>query len=408
MSEKLSRDERQDLCIANWKKYNGKATILAATGFGKTRIAIKTIQRIIKLKPKCSIIVIVPTDYLKIQWITVLAEFNVQCNIKVIIVHTAIKLDLACDLLIVDEVHMMVAATFKSIFTKVRYSFIMCLTGTIDRLDGKESILKHYAPICDEISLADAIANDWIADYNQYKILIDVDLTDYKKYHRDFLHYFSYFNFDFGLAMRMLDYQQRIFYAKQNNLDVKVVTVMALGFNRSMQARKNFIYEHPRKIEITNQIVEARLTSKIITFTKTKKHAEQLKYGKVFHGSLTKKKKAEIINEYILMKSGVLNTCKALDVGTDVPGVDTIVLISTDSASITKKQKVGRAIRKEGEKVATVYHLVIRGTVEEEWYRKASTKMKSLSIDESELASLLQGKKPKELKDNKTQLLFRF
>lgn len=30
----MTRDERQDLCIEKWKEASGRATIVAATGFG--------------------------------------------------------------------------------------------------------------------------------------------------------------------------------------------------------------------------------------------------------------------------------------------------------------------------------------------------------------------------------------
>ena len=35
----------------------------------------------------------------------------------------------------------------------------MCLTGTMERLDGKEVIIKQYAPICDTITMDEAIEN---------------------------------------------------------------------------------------------------------------------------------------------------------------------------------------------------------------------------------------------------------
>ena len=35
----------------------------------------------------------------------------------------------------------------------------MCLTGTMERLDGKEVIIKQYTPICDTITMDEAINN---------------------------------------------------------------------------------------------------------------------------------------------------------------------------------------------------------------------------------------------------------
>lgn len=40
--EPVSRDERQDECIQNWIKSKGKATCVAATGFGFYIIFLKT------------------------------------------------------------------------------------------------------------------------------------------------------------------------------------------------------------------------------------------------------------------------------------------------------------------------------------------------------------------------------
>lgn len=35
----------------------------------------------------------------------------------------------------------------------------MCLTGTMERLDGKEIFIKKYAPVCDEITMKEALEN---------------------------------------------------------------------------------------------------------------------------------------------------------------------------------------------------------------------------------------------------------
>lgn len=44
---------------------------------------------------------------------------------------------------------------------------------------------------------------------------------------------------------------------------------------KTLQARKSFIANHPKKIEITNKILENRLNSKAITFSPTIKIAEK-------------------------------------------------------------------------------------------------------------------------------------
>lgn len=45
------------------------------------------------------------------------------------------------------------------IYEKVSYKLILCLTATLERLDGKEEIIKKYAPVCDKITMDEAEQN---------------------------------------------------------------------------------------------------------------------------------------------------------------------------------------------------------------------------------------------------------
>jgi len=47
----------------------------------------------------------------------------------------------------------MASPTFSLIFQMVEYTLLLCLTATLERLDGKETIIKKYAPVCDEITM---------------------------------------------------------------------------------------------------------------------------------------------------------------------------------------------------------------------------------------------------------------
>lgn len=48
---------------------------------------------------------------------------------------------------------------FKAIFDKVSYKMAICLTATLERLDGKEVILKEKCPVVDTITLTEAANN---------------------------------------------------------------------------------------------------------------------------------------------------------------------------------------------------------------------------------------------------------
>jgi superfamily II DNA or RNA helicase len=405
----MTRDERQDLCIDRWKQFNGKATILACTAFGKTRIALKTISRLLIKKPDYKILVVVPTTYLLSQWVLQVNNWGFNDSVTVLVINTVIKSDHIYDMMICDEVHLAVADMMIQAFERVKYKLLMCLTGTIDRLDGKQERLFKYAPICDTVTLEEAIENKWVADYQQYKVFLDVDLTTYNAENTKFLHYFSYFGFDFEAAMACAtDWEFRALWSREHGMENKDVLVQGMGFLRAMKARKSFIYDHPKKIEIANLIINARQDKKIITFTKHVEHAKLICCGDIYHGKVTKKKKEKMMADFNLATSGVLNSCKALDVGADIHGVHTAIILSGDSSSITKSQKVGRALRRNQDVIAELWQLIIRGTVEEEWYRKSSGKLKVKTINEEQLKHFLETGIISDKIHKEKQFLFRF
>ena len=65
---KTDRTTRQKYCIKSWLHAKMHSTIEGATGFGKTRIALMSIQLLKKKFPNIRCIVVVPTETLKNQW----------------------------------------------------------------------------------------------------------------------------------------------------------------------------------------------------------------------------------------------------------------------------------------------------------------------------------------------------
>ena len=155
----MTRDERQDLAIKKWAKNNCKGTWEFCTGFGKTYTAIKAIQLFLEKNPGRTILIVVPTEYLKQQWIQELSKHGLfLMNIEVMIINTLVKQKhLSKDLLVIDEIHRVGAETFSQVFEIVKYKIIIGLTATLERLDGKHSIIKKYCPVVDEVSVQEAI-----------------------------------------------------------------------------------------------------------------------------------------------------------------------------------------------------------------------------------------------------------
>ena len=281
-----------------------------------------------------------------------------------------------------------------NVFKNCLPSFILGLTATYERLDKREKIiLDKYAPICDSISLEECEQNGWIAPYTEYKVLIDVDLKEYNKANEEFMRYFNFFGFDFNLAMNVatnLFKQQQL--AKAMNVPLKDVKSCAYGFMKSLRARKLFVANHPKKLELAKKIISSRPNSKIITFNSSIKQCEAYKMGYVLHSGNTKKKNQMTVEEFSLCKDGVLHTSKMADEGIDIKGLNVAIITGFNSSRISKTQRIGRVVRFEPGKKAEIFTLVLKGTVEDKWYNKSMEGLSYIEINEQELDSILNNK----------------
>lgn len=387
----MTRTERQYVSYSKWVKAGGKATIVGCTGYGKTKVAINTIEKLKEINDHIFALIIVPTEVLQEQWTNQLIERNLIDNCQVEIINSAIKKEWECDFLIIDEVHIAASETFQRIFKCVNYKLIMCLTATLERLDGKEYIIKRFAPVCDTITIKDAEENKWVSPHKEYLVLLDVDLDDYINWTKEFNSCFAQFGFDFKLAM---DCATQVTtaqaYAKTLGVNYKTVMGVAKKWNTCMRKRKEFIYNHPKKIEIARKIIAARQNSKGITFSSTIKQAESFGFGLVMHSKKKKKENKQIIEQFNQMESGYLHTSKKADQGLDCQGVNLEIILHTDSSKTRKIQRVGRAIRFEPDKTAEIFTIVLRGTQEVNWFKNSSTS-KYIVINEKQLDRVLRG-----------------
>lgn len=415
----LSRTERQEQGVQRWVDNKLCGTLNWATGVGKTRGGLMAISRFLKKNPTKSVIIVVPSEPIQRQWNQELIDWNLfqQCSVKTMSDTSVNKY--SCTLLVIDEIHKVGAPTLLNIFKNVQYTIILGLTATFERLDGKDEIISKKCPIVDTISVEEAIENKWLADYREYEVLIEPeDIDVYKEVNKEFYEHFSYFNYDFNLAMKCAtDWKRRSELAKERcredqsegfkTVD-KQILVHAMGFSRTLQARKKYIYNHPKKIELTNLILENRQDKKCITFSATVAMAEKIKYGAVYSGKDSVKKGRMNLQEFVQQDGGVLNTVMKLNEGFNCPDISVSVILGFNSSSTTKKQRVGRVIRQKEGKVAEVFTLVLKGTVEEEWFRKSTSTGRYIPISEENLIDVLQGRPFNPKKKKQTKMMFRF
>lgn len=406
----MTRSERQSLAIEKWKESGCRGSYVFCTGFGKTKTALDAVERVISKNPWINVTIVVPTKVLKDQWLEKLAERDLIAEI--LIMNTAAKRKFNCDFLIIDECHHINSTCLSNIFNNCNPRLILGLTATYERLDGKEKeVLDKYAPVCDVVTIEEAKENQWVSPYKEYKVLIDVDLTEYNKANTTFMNHFAFFNFEWNDFMKCVtDPIYRAKYAKHINCTVKEVQAHAFACNKAMQFRKNFIFNHPKKLEVAKKILECRQNSKAITFNGSIEQCKKYGFGYVLHSKNKKRDNEQILDEYSKCKYAVLHTSKMADEGLDVQGVNVVVITGFTSSQISKLQRIGRSIRFEPNKTAEVFTLVLNETQESKWFKKSTEGLSFIEINESELDKILNNEelinKRKQIQEKET--VFRF
>lgn len=402
-----SKTRRQNECVRKWIANNGNGTIVATTGFGKTRIALMIMKMIHDKQPDVGFLVVVTSDVLKNQWRDQIEKTDrtlVEVS-RVETVETVVRNTWTTCVLILDEIHRYASEIFSTIFLKVKYTFILGLTATFTRLDRRDKLLSLYCPVIDTIKDNEALKNGWISPFMNYEVILDVpDIQEYKDMTAEFYGHFDYFGYDFPLVMSFIgkngyrkqaEYVRRMIprgpIGKQQAMLTEVKN-HTMGFMRAMAKRKRFIYNHPMKIDVDAMITEARKDKKIITFSASTKMALSLKHGTPLIGKMTPLQTKTKIDMFNKEDFGILNTCRKVNEGMDIRGLSVAIIMNTDSSKINSIQKAGRVIRFEEGKIAEIFTLVINGTSEMTWYENSHKKGSYIQIDLEGLKNILAGR----------------
>ena len=405
------RTQRQEELIDTWIKHKCKGTLVCPTGFGKTRVGLMAIQRFQSKNPEKSILVVVPSDPIKLQWIKQIEDWNLKAEVKTY--YDTSRHNYEASLVILDEIHRTGAETLYKTFSNLSYRIMLGLTATFERLDGRDRLISKYCPVIAEVSIEEAIAKGWLSKYREYLVLIEPDdIEQYNKLHKEFLNHFGFFNNNFSLAMSLAtNWQARIAYGKEMGLskdENKEVLIHAMGFNRTLQGRKKYINNHPKKIEIANLILKHRQDRKCITFSNTIAMAEKIGYGDVYSGKDSTKKGRIKLEDFLSKPTGVVNSVRKLSEGLNDPSISVAIFLGFDSSKTKKTQSIGRVIRAAEDKVAEVFNIVIKNTVEYTWFLNSCTNKDYITIDEENLRNLLENKPFTKKKNKETKMKFRF
>ncbi|BCU68517.1 DNA methylase [Sulfolobales archaeon HS-7] len=269
--------------------------------------------------------------------------------------------------LIVDEVHHLPAEKFRFIATNALAPFRLGLSATPFRDDGMHTFLFEimgglvYYKDPEELK-------DYLAHYESKTIKIS--LTEEER-----IRYLALLK-----EIREASKGRTLGKLLQDARKKDPSAIYALKISTEI---REFVGLVRKKQDLCKLILQEELErgSKVIIFTQYVDHARRLSEllnVDYITGKTSRKEREKRLEKFRQAKSAGIILTTIGDEGLDIPDVNVGIIVSGTSSKRQYVQRLGRVIRKNGDKRAILYELIAKGTFEE--YQ--AKKRKRVSLDE--------------------------
>jgi len=301
--------------------------VVLPVGTGKTTIALEDIKQFARENINPSILILVPSKDLRLQWEKELS--NAVNNIATVEVKTYSKIchdykmdDIQkYDYIVIDEAHHAVAPVMAKVIRHYNPKFLLGLTATDKRLDDKklEDIFGNYDT---RMSLKEAIQQNILCPIRGYRLETNVDLSKVKFNGKDYI---------FSQLERQIKIPSR---------DELIASVIDEYFHHKL----------PKSgIVFCISVSHAKDIAKLLKSKGIKAEAVD---------GLDKLRERKI-EQYMNKEIQFLCTCSLLTEGWDAPHTSVIVMARPTLSKVLYVQQLGRGTRKsEGKEALYVVDVV--------------------------------------------------
>lgn len=372
-----TKDTEQKKAINAWAKRKFTGTIIAGTGFGKSRCGVIAAGKTLDATDNARAIVLVPTTQLQAQFRDEFSKWDYE--------HVLDRVDIVCyasaykienehyDIVVCDEVHLGLSPEYRKFFENNTWNRLLCMTATPPEEIEYRDILYKLAPVCYRIDLDKCVELGLVSPY---KIickpieLTTVEKQEYDKANKTFV-YAKYIlgQFDaFDRARHIMGSGKHT----ASNQD----KAAAAQFYRAIRARKAVVDHADGKIAELQKIVIKNIGEKILVFGGSNEFTNKLAdatetFSTVYHSGKTKKQKEQALKEFRSGDKPVLCSTKALNQGFDVADATMAVICGLTSKSLTMIQRVGRIVRYQEGKIGQIFILYVKDSQEEKWLKSS-------------------------------------
>lgn len=354
-----------------WKKAGRRGLVVLPTGTGKSYLA-----EMAMLDAGRSTLIVTPTLDLMNQWHDGLAAAFGQPvgllgggyhEIRPITVSTYDSAYLHLDrfgdkfgLLVFDECHHLPSPTYSQAAEFAIAPFRLGLTATPERPDGSHKLLD--ALIGPEIYRRDIkeLAGEYLAEYQVERLEVDLAEEEYFAYQEARAIYREFLQVN-KINMSQPDGFRRFIIQSTRSEEGR------LAF-RAFRASRMIALAAPAKLGLLERLLLKHRRDRVLIFTHENSMVHEISRRFLVptithHTDL--KERQEILERFRDGRYPVIATSRVLNEGVNLPSANVGIILSGSGSVREHVQRLGRILRRQGDKEATLYELITRRTLEE-------------------------------------------
>jgi len=366
----------QEQAVAAWRRMDQRGIVVLPTGAGKTVVALEAIRA--TSRPT---LIVAPTLDLMNQWHKQLTSaFDIEvgligqgvCDLRevtVITYHSAYRrmgeIGGRFGLLVLDEVHHLIAPEWTEIGRLAIAPFRLGLTATYDPrqsevLNELVGPLAYWKPVRE-------LSGTRLAPYEVIRLSVDLSPEERREYEREEAIYQEYWleywrgRPDAQLSEKKPEGRLEILLREQTR---------DAGARRAVEAwyqMRRIIAGAEAKLDLLEELFRRHASDRTVVFTATNETAYRISQlfliPAITHRTNASERKT-ILRRFESGQYKAVVTSKVLNEGVDMPEAAVAIILGGSGSAREHTQRLGRILRQRANKQAVLYEITARGTME--------------------------------------------
>jgi superfamily II DNA or RNA helicase len=356
--------------LVAWEQRRGQGVVVLPTGAGKSQLGVMAID-----KKRRSTLVVAPTLDLVRQWHGLLrATFGVpvgvvgggEHQVEDLTVTTYDSAYLHMEniggrfgLVIFDECHHLPSETYALAARQCLAPFRLGLTATPERSDGRQDMLDELiGPLLYRREITD-MSGEYLAEYETERVAVELaplERAEYEQARASYLGFVRAQGIRMGSPEGWRDFIMRSSRSEQGRRAMK-----------AYRRQRELAFAAPAKLDYVAHLLQEHRRDRAIVFTDDNATAYRLSERLLIPAITHQTKVSERSEILARLNDGTYDavvTSKVLNEGVDVPSANVAIVVSGSGSVREHVQRLGRILRKQGDKRALLYELVTAQTGE--------------------------------------------